>query len=442
MEKLPTFVSPTWAGAHGRMANFHAAKLASCTRHRVATCDHWCVIVQRSQSDAPVSSEQLEAAYKVVAAFLEPQIDEIVADVEALLREQIPAYGAEPAGARRADIRAILAIALDQAGRGRAPDAMNEAIATLARQWAADGRPLDQRSVQLGARRVAIAVVEHAPELNLDEHVLLAMQGASWDWATTCASILAEAQRDHEVAAARRDAAARAGFLRDLAAGRITAARLAHEAEAFGLDVNRCYFALQAECPDAATASTLEAHIRRSGATDTLQPLEVVLNSRLIAIAPQVPTEHEGVTLAVGRATLLHQAQESFSEAAEALNTARAFGITGVVDLGTLGPLPLVTEAEPLAERLSERHLNALDAQGPAGVALEETIRTLLDHDRNVEATAAALHVHRNTIRHRMNRFHVLTGLDLRVTQDLVAAWWLLKRRQAARASADRDEST
>jgi hypothetical protein len=350
------------------------------------------------------------------------------------LREQIPAYGAEAHGTLRKNVRAILDIALDQARGGRAPDAMNEAITSLARQWAGEGRPLDQRSVQLGARRVAMAVAEHSAELDLDEHVLLAMQGAAWDWATTCASILADARRDHEVAAARRDAAGRADFLRDLAAGRVTAERLAREGAALGLDVDRHYFAVEAECSDAISASMLEAHIRRSGACDMLHPLGVVLNRRLLAIVPQVPTEYEGATIAVGPATLLQEAHASFSEAAEALVTARAFGITGIVGLGTLGPLPLVTEAEPLAERLSEQHLSALEAQGPAGVELEETIRTLLDQNRNVEATAAALHLHRNSIRYRVNRFRELTGLNLRVTQDLVTAWWLLKRRQAARS--------
>lgn len=387
-----------------------------------------------------VSDGQLQAAYRTVAAFLEPRIDGIAAELDTLLREQVPAYGAEPAGSLNHNIRAILDVALDQARGGRAPDAMNEAIASLARQWAAEGRPLDQRSAQLGARWVATAVAEHASELDLDEHVLLAMQGAAWDWATTCASMLADAQRDHEVAAARRDAARRADFLRDLAAGRVTAERLARECEALGLDVDHPYFAVQAECPDAVSASKLEAHIRRTGASDVLRPLDVVLDHRLLAIVPQVPTAYEGATIAVGPETSLQEARASFTEAAEALVTARAFGITGVVGLGALGPLPLVTEAGPLAERLSERHLSALDAHGQAGADLEETIRTFLDLNRNVEATAAALHCHRNSIRYRMNRFRELTGLDLRVTQDLVTAWWLLKRRQAARATASHAE--
>jgi Cation transporting ATPase, C-terminus/PucR C-terminal helix-turn-helix domain len=58
-----------------------------------------------------------------------------------------------------------------------------------------------------------------------------------------------------------------------------------------------------------------------------------------------------------------------------------------------------------------------------------------LDHDRNVEAAAAELHLHRNSIRYRIARFHHLTGLDPRKTEDLVTTWWLLKRPQASQTA-------
>ena len=391
---------------------------------------------QRRAPTAVEANERLRAAYRDVAAFLEPRVEGIVADVNDLLREQIPVYGAEAPGTLRPNIRAILDIALHELRQGRGPDATDaEAITTLARRWASEGRPLDQRSFQLGARRVAVTVARHAAELNLDDHALFAMQGAVWDWATMCAAILADAQRDHEVAAARRDAAHRANFLRDLAAGGITAERLTQEAEALGLDVDQPYFAVRAQCANATSAAMLEVHIRRSGATEDRHALQVVLGDRLLAVVPQVPAEYEGVKLAVGPATLLQEANASFAEAAEALATAQAFGINGVVDLGTLGPLPLVTQGDTLAERLSERHFRELDARGPSGLELEETVRALLDKDRNIEATASELHLHRNSIRYRVRRFCELTGLDLRRTEDLVTAWWLLKRRQAARAT-------
>lgn len=63
-------------------------------------------------------------------------------------------------------------------------------------------------------------------------------------------------------------------------------------------------------------------------------------------------------------------------------------------------------------------------------------MRTLLGLDRDIQATAERLHLHRNSVRYRVGRFRELTGLDLRRTEDLVTAWWLLKRRQSARAAS------
>ncbi|MGZ4174216.1 MAG: helix-turn-helix domain-containing protein, partial [Solirubrobacteraceae bacterium] len=105
---------------------------------------------------------------------------------------------------------------------------------------------------------------------------------------------------------------------------------------------------------------------------------------------------------------------------------------------GALGPLPLVAEADALAARLSARHLRELDERGQAGREIEDTVSTLLELDRNIEATAAQLHLHRNSVRYRVGRFRELTGLDLRRTEDLVTTWWLLKRRRSARSAAGR----
>jgi hypothetical protein len=384
--------------------------------------------------------ERLRAAYMAIATFLEPRLDGIVAAVGDLLREEIPAYRAEEERQLHESVRAILALALDQLRQGHGPGSSETAtIATLARRWASEGRPLDQRSFQLGARLVTVAVAEHADELGLeglDGQTLFAMQDAVWDWATVCAAILAEAQRDHEVAAARRDATRQTEFLRDLASGGITPERLARESKALGLDVHHPYFAVEAECDETASASQLETHLRRSGATQRHHPLLVVAGRRVVAVTPKIPVEFEGATIAVGPPASLQQAHTSFAEAAQALATARAFGIAGIVDLATLGPLPLVTEGDVLARRLDERRLQELDARGDTGSELEHTIRTLLDLNREVDAAAAALHLHRNSIHYRVRRFRELTGLDLHRTEDLVTAWWLLKRRQAARGGA------
>jgi DNA-binding PucR family transcriptional regulator len=49
-----------------------------------------------------------------------------------------------------------------------------------------------------------------------------------------------------------------------------------------------------------------------------------------------------------------------------------------------------------------------------------------------VDDTARALHVHPNTLRHRLRRFEETTGTTLRDPRHMVELWWALERRRLA----------
>ncbi|WP_218720559.1 helix-turn-helix domain-containing protein [Nocardia sp. MH4] len=102
-------------------------------------------------------------------------------------------------------------------------------------------------------------------------------------------------------------------------------------------------------------------------------------------------------------------------------------GRSGLVDLGSLGPLPLLAEAEDIARLLADRHLAPLGNRSGAEEILG-TVATYRDCDQRIDDTAATLVLHRNTVRNRLTRFAELTGLDLGRTDDLIVAWWLLHR--------------
>ena len=76
--------------------------------------------------------------------------------------------------------------------------------------------------------------------------------------------------------------------------------------------------------------------------------------------------------------------------------------------------------------------MSALDAAGRSSTEIEATVRLYLDCDQQVPEVARRLAVHQNTVRYRLHRFTTLTGLDVRRTEDLVTAWWLLNRRRRA----------
>jgi DNA-binding PucR family transcriptional regulator len=156
--------------------------------------------------------------------------------------------------------------------------------------------------------------------------------------------------------------------------------------------------------------------------------LQTIVDGTLLGVAPRRPTAPQGVALGVGPPVLLSSARESFAEAWEALATAQAFSMTGTFDLTTVGPLALVTIGDHVASRLAaDRFVDLGTDRGD----IERTVLTLLEFDQNIDRTATELHLHRNTVRYRVTRFRDITGLDLRRTEDLVTAWWLLKWRQA-----------
>lgn len=54
------------------------------------------------------------------------------------------------------------------------------------------------------------------------------------------------------------------------------------------------------------------------------------------------------------------------------------------------------------------------------GTDLVETVRAFLAHGGRWRETAGLLHVHHNTLRHRLARVEALTGRDLNLTADRV----------------------
>ncbi len=179
----------------------------------------------------------------------------------------------------------------------------------------------------------------------------------------------------------------------------------------------------------------LERKLARTGATEDLLVVHAVIDQLVFALVPGAVAGPAGAgTVARSSRQPLARAATAFAEAEHALRTAQRFGVTGLVDLPRLGPLPIVTATAEMAAKASAERFAQLDALGPAGAEIEAAVAALLAHDLSIDATAATLGLHRNTVRARRERFRELTGLDIARTSDLVTAWWLLGWRRADRA--------
>ncbi|MCP2342366.1 helix-turn-helix domain-containing protein [Actinomadura rupiterrae] len=118
-----------------------------------------------------------------------------------------------------------------------------------------------------------------------------------------------------------------------------------------------------------------------------------------------------------------------YALARRALAAGTRAGLTGLRRLDDLALLT-ATDGEPdLGRLLADGLLQALDPRDPFHRELAETALAYLDHGSRIEPTAAALHVHGNTVKYRLRRLRELTGRPL--TAESVAHtahwWWALR---------------
>jgi PucR-like helix-turn-helix protein len=134
------------------------------------------------------------------------------------------------------------------------------------------------------------------------------------------------------------------------------------------------------------------------------------LDHDLVGLLPQRPAEVPGVVVGVGPPARLAAPPAALAMAGRALQTALAFGETGVFAPAELGVRPAVLADDALGEAFVERHLAPLAALGRLGGELELTLRAWFEHGMRIDDTARALHMHPNTLRHRLRRFEEATG--------------------------------
>ncbi len=116
----------------------------------------------------------------------------------------------------------------------------------------------------------------------------------------------------------------------------------------------------------------------------------------------------------------------SYFEAREALQRGQALNVADRLSLTSL----LMTSADvPLADLAAEtlKPLEVFD--GAHGAGLLSTLQRYLDLDGSVAAVAAALGLHRNTVRYRLQQVVTLTGYDPSVTADRVHLYLALRIR-------------
>ncbi|NBM18954.1 PucR family transcriptional regulator [Streptomyces sp. GC420] len=113
--------------------------------------------------------------------------------------------------------------------------------------------------------------------------------------------------------------------------------------------------------------------------------------------------------------------------AVAALGAAETAGRTGLVHIAEVAAPAALADRADLAAVLLDRHRPARSALGANARTVAHAVCAWLEADRDVAAAAAALFVHPNTVRNRVQRFADVTGIDPHGTFGGVNAWWLCR---------------
>jgi purine catabolism regulator len=87
----------------------------------------------------------------------------------------------------------------------------------------------------------------------------------------------------------------------------------------------------------------------------------------------------------------------------------------------------LTSESADLQALVDDVLRAVIDYDDAHGGDLVPTIRTWLEHDRQTDKAAQALHIHPNTLLYRVRRFEQITGRSLASTEALAETWLALR---------------
>jgi hypothetical protein len=362
---------------------------------------------------------------------METELDGFVDRIVERIRTEIPDFRRVPAETLGQAVRGNVGRALAALRELRPPTTAElEGSAEIGRERAEQGLTVD---AVLHAYRISVTAVwsrfgELARERGADVTSVLAFSETLWRWADAVMDVVGAAHREVELQLAREEQQQRDAFVLALLMGTIDAAELRRDSAAYGLEPEREYLPFRARASESADTPVLPRRVALALAGD--DGMVTALDHDLVGIASRPPVPISGVVAGIGPPSRLAALPNGFALACRALQTALAFGQEGVYSLSDLSIRPAILVDDALGDAFVARYLEPLAGLGRLGAELETTLRAWFDKEMHIDETAGALHVHPNTLRHRLRRFEEATGANLRHPTDLIELWWALERRR------------
>ncbi|WDZ87271.1 helix-turn-helix domain-containing protein [Micromonospora cathayae] len=209
-----------------------------------------------------------------------------------------------------------------------------------------------------------------------------------------------------------------------------------------GLRPDGSYHCVVTDVTDPARIRTAERRLSRCGAVFG------TVDDRLTGLSPHRPAADafDGTTLVVvAPARPLADLAAVHGLCAAALRAATEAGLRGRHGLVDLAGETALAAQPALADLLSTTMLAALDPADGFHRQLASTALVYLDHGQRLDHTAAALHLHPNTVRYRLRRFQELVAVPPPLAEPgggrwsvlVTVRWWWALRTWLAGAEGD-----
>lgn len=207
---------------------------------------------------------------------------------------------------------------------------------------------------------------------------------------------------------------------------------------ATGLNASQRYHCVVTGISDPATARGTALDITVSGG------ISGMVDGYLCGVTPTLPPSGRstGYLAVVSPKTRPEFLPRVYTHCVRARDAASRRDLTGLHTLTDLTAAVLLDSRRDLADLLATDLLAALEPANPLHLELARTALAYLDHGGRADLTAAALHLHPNTVKHRLRRLGELTGMSLpdRSGQavDRLLPWWCALQSWLHAAAAGR----
>jgi DNA-binding PucR family transcriptional regulator len=349
------------------------------------------------------------------------RLDAVVDRLVARIRGDVPGYAAVPDHVLRQGNRRIVGAAVGHLRENRLPDeAELGKIIEIGADRARQGISLE---AVLAAYRVSgeefwTVLSAAARERGASDSSLLSTVEFVWQWLDFVTVAAAAAHREVEVRGARADERRIGDTVRALLTqpGSGTQRHLRQ----LGLDPAGRFAALRGRMAPGVTVSTVYEQVSANSLIVAAANRDVLgLLASPDSLGPELGT------FAIGPQCTVTGLHSSFLVAGRVLTAALRLGLTGSHRLNTLRLTTIAATEPEMTLILTDRLLTPLRAKGEYGKEIWRSVVSYVEHGLRVDDTAAALHVHSNTVRHRLAHFTELTGVSLRDPADLAEIWWL-----------------